>query len=49
VLGNLTALAWEMLVLVPVFLLAWAVWSKRTLEGETKNEERQTNKARPTR
>lgn len=31
VLGNLAAFAWEMLVLVPVFLIAWVVWSKRTL------------------
>ena len=32
ILGNLKALAWELLVLVPVAVLAWAVWSKRTLE-----------------
>ncbi|MEO5742327.1 MAG: metal-dependent hydrolase [Vicinamibacterales bacterium] len=31
VLGNLQALAWEMMVLVPLFLIAWVIWSKRTL------------------
>lgn len=33
ILGNLAAVAWEMLVLVPVLLVAWVVWSGRTLEG----------------
>jgi inner membrane protein len=47
VLGNLSALAWEMLMLVPVVVLAWVLWSVRTLE--TKNEERNTNNASPTR
>lgn len=37
-LGNLRALVWELLALVPVSLLAWTIWSKRTLE--TENEER---------
>jgi membrane-bound metal-dependent hydrolase YbcI (DUF457 family) len=49
VFGNVAALAWEVLVLTPIFLLAWAVWSKRTLQEQTKNEEGRTNKARPTR
>jgi membrane-bound metal-dependent hydrolase YbcI (DUF457 family) len=31
VFGNLRALAWEMVVLLPVLILAWAFWSKRTL------------------
>ena len=31
--GNLIALALEMLVLVPFLVLAWTVWSKRTLAG----------------
>jgi membrane-bound metal-dependent hydrolase YbcI (DUF457 family) len=31
--GNLQALAWELLVLVPILLIAWVVWSKRTLKG----------------
>jgi membrane-bound metal-dependent hydrolase YbcI (DUF457 family) len=31
ILGNLKAVAWEMVVLVPVLLVAWTVWSKRTL------------------
>jgi membrane-bound metal-dependent hydrolase YbcI (DUF457 family) len=47
VFGNVAALAWEVLVLAPILLLAWAVWSKRTLQ--TNNEEGKTNKARPTR
>jgi len=29
--GNLLALAWEMIVLVPVFVFAWAVWSRKTI------------------
>jgi membrane-bound metal-dependent hydrolase YbcI (DUF457 family) len=47
VFGNVAALAWEMLVLVPVLLLAWAVWSKRTLE--TRHQDGNTNKPRTTR
>jgi inner membrane protein len=31
ILGNLRALAREMLVLVPILLAVWALWSKRTL------------------
>jgi len=49
VLGNLLALSWELALLSPLIVVAWALWSKRTLAGETKNEKRQTNKARPTR
>ena len=40
IFGNLRALAWEMMVLVPILLLTWALWSKRTLG--TGNEERIT-------
>ena len=29
ILGNIRAVAWEMVVLVPVLLVAWVVWSKR--------------------
>ena len=29
--GNLGAVVWELTVLVPVLLVAWTVWSKRTL------------------
>lgn len=36
IVGNLRALAWELMVLVPVLLIAWVVWSGRTLK--TKNE-----------
>ena len=31
VLGNLKALGWEMTVLLPVLVVAWVVWSGRTL------------------
>ena len=31
ILGNLKAVAWEMMVLLPVLVVAWVVWSKRTL------------------
>ena len=32
IFGNLRALAWELVVLVPLLLLAWSFWSKRTLK-----------------
>jgi membrane-bound metal-dependent hydrolase YbcI (DUF457 family) len=32
ILGNLRALAWEVAVLVPVLLVAWIVWSGRSLK-----------------
>ncbi len=41
VLGNLRALSWELAVLSPLLILAWARWSRRTLrneEGKTKKE-----------
>lgn len=31
IFGNFKALAWEMLVLVPVMLIAWVAWSGRTV------------------
>ena len=31
VLGNLRALSWELAVLSPLLILAWAWWSRRTL------------------
>ncbi len=31
ILWNLQAVAWELMVLLPVVLMAWAVWSKRTV------------------
>jgi membrane-bound metal-dependent hydrolase YbcI (DUF457 family) len=31
IFGNLKALGWEMLVLTPVMLIAWVVWSGRTI------------------
>ena len=33
ILGNLRALAWELVVLVPILIIAWALWSKRTLKS----------------
>ena len=42
-LGNLAALAREMLMLLPLLFLAWALWSRRTLAGgseQAKNAER---------
>ena len=42
IVGNLQALAWELMALVPVLLIAWVVWSKRTLAGG--NEKRRTKK-----
>jgi membrane-bound metal-dependent hydrolase YbcI (DUF457 family) len=47
VLWNLQALAWEMIVIGPVVVVAWVFWSTRTLQ--TKNEERKTSSASPTR
>jgi inner membrane protein len=31
VVGNLRAVAWELVLLGPVLLVAWAFWSRRTL------------------
>ena len=31
IVGNLRALGWELMVLLPVLLAAWMVWSGRTL------------------
>lgn len=47
VLGNLRAASWELAVLAPLLILAWARWSRSTLK--TKSEERKTNKASQTR
>ena len=33
IFGNIAALAWELVLLSPLLILAWAAWSKRTLEG----------------
>ncbi len=40
IFGNLRALSREMLVLLPVLIVTWALWSKRTLTGA--NEKRRT-------
>jgi len=47
IIGNIKAAMWEIALVGPLLLVAWAVWSKRTLE--TKNEEGKTNKARVSR
>jgi membrane-bound metal-dependent hydrolase YbcI (DUF457 family) len=47
VLGNIKAAGWEVAVVGPWLLLAWVFWSSSTLK--TKNEERKTKNARPTR
>jgi membrane-bound metal-dependent hydrolase YbcI (DUF457 family) len=31
IFGNLQALAWEMVLLVPLFVFAWAIWSRKTI------------------
>jgi LexA-binding, inner membrane-associated putative hydrolase len=33
IFSNLRGLAWELAVLVPVLLVAWAFWSRRTLKS----------------
>jgi inner membrane protein len=35
ILWNLQALAWELMVLLPVVMIAWTRWSSRTLETKT--------------
>ena len=35
IFGNFKALGWEMLVLMPVMLIAWVVWSGRTVHGRS--------------
>ena len=32
IVGNLQALAWELMVLLPVLFIAWVFWSKRTVD-----------------
>jgi membrane-bound metal-dependent hydrolase YbcI (DUF457 family) len=39
VLGNLRAVAWEMAVLLPVLVIAWAWWSGRTLRVERRTSD----------
>lgn len=43
ILGNMKAALWECALVGPLLLVAWSVWSKRTLE--TKNEKGKTNGA----
>jgi hypothetical protein len=49
IFGNIAALAWEMLVLVPVCLLAWVAWSTRTVTAKNEQRKTRTNKARAAR
>ena len=37
IFGNLRALSHEMLVLLPVLILTWALWSKKTLSHSNEN------------
>jgi membrane-bound metal-dependent hydrolase YbcI (DUF457 family) len=34
IVGNLAAVVWEFVVLMPLLLVAWVIWSKRTLRKE---------------
>ena len=34
ILGNLRAVTWECLLLTPLLVLAWVVWSRASLKGE---------------
>ena len=34
VVGNLRAVSWELVLLMPLLIVAWAFWSKRTLKKE---------------
>lgn len=43
IVGNLKAAGWELALVGPALFVAWAVWSKRTLEA--KSEKGKTNKA----
>ena len=47
ILGNLRALGWELAVLLPLLIVAWAHWSGRTLEANI--EDRKSNTARVSR
>lgn len=49
IVRNLQEAVWEFLVMAPLLFLAWTLWSKGTLAGETKIEERRPNRATPTR
>jgi len=33
IIGNLAAVGWELLVLMPLLLIAWVIWSGQTLNG----------------
>jgi membrane-bound metal-dependent hydrolase YbcI (DUF457 family) len=47
VLGNLRALSWELALLLPLLLVAWAHWSSRTLRNEKRTPK--NDKASPSR
>lgn len=47
ILGNVRAASWELAVLTPLLVVAWARWSRRTLKRN--NEEGKTNRARVSR
>jgi hypothetical protein len=37
IFGNLIALAWEMLLLAPLLILSWALWSRKTVSAGNEN------------
>ncbi|RPI57681.1 MAG: metal-dependent hydrolase [Acidobacteria bacterium] len=45
IIGNLAATGWELVLLVPLLLVAWAVWSGRTLERKKEEGKRKSARA----
>jgi len=37
VFGTLRSVAWELTVLLPLVIVAWALWSEKTLKNENRN------------
>lgn len=44
IFGNVRALVWELTLLMPALLVAWVVWSGRTLVSNKENGTRKTEK-----
>jgi membrane-bound metal-dependent hydrolase YbcI (DUF457 family) len=40
ILGNLRAVSWEVFVLLPLLIISWAHWSKRTLSRQSQVDSR---------
>ena len=47
IVGNLRAVAWELAVLLPVLIVVWAFWSKRTLSRRSAVDSRQSTVSSP--